>query len=99
MKRLLKKSEVDLYNNNMFWAKNIRTNGLVKVKMLNDNYDESHCEVRYLDHNYIINNNDLITLADYDAFVNFAEENEISFDEIEQAMINNVSLEQFKQNI
>ena len=99
MKRLRKSGFTD-YNTNYFWAKNIRTDGLVKVKVVDNNYDDyngGRCEVKYLGKNYIVQNYDLITLADYDSFVNFAEENNISFDEAEQAMISGMTIDQFKQ--
>ena len=95
--RRLRKCAIEYYDTNRFWAKNIRTNGLVKVLVIDPNYDTNRCEVRYLDHNYIVSNDDLITLADYDAFVQFAEDNDISFDEAEQAMIQGLTLDQFKQ--
>lgn len=95
MKRL-KKCAIEDYDQNRFWAKNIRTNSLVKVLVVDYYYSPDSCEVKYLDKNYIVKNEDLITIADYNSYVSFAEQNGISVDEAEQAMINNVSLEEFK---
>ena len=73
--RRLKRCAIEDYDSNRFWAKNIKTNELVKVLVVDYNYDATHCEVKYLDKLYIVSNDDLITLADYDAYVSFAEKN------------------------
>lgn len=68
------------------WAKNIKTNTLVEVDLLNQ-YDSNRTEVGYMDSKFLVANEDLFTPEEYEQYISDSELQGISKEDAIQNLI------------
>lgn len=77
------------------WARNIKTNTVVEVDLLNQ-YDDHRTEVGYMDSKFIVENSDLYTVEQYQEYIDYAVNIGMTKEEAEISMSAGVSLEELR---